>query len=390
MVIRLAILLLLLALPAGAQDSLRLILPETRPVVGEMIPVTIRGEYTGAITLESLTFPGSEAYDWIQYAPDHWAEERIGGKLHRIFERRVALFAKGPGSLTIGPVTHQLTRAAGWAREEVAVTSRPVTIPVDPYPGGGRPLVTPAVSVTDELSADPAGLGDGDTFTRRITLSAEGTMAQFLPQRPSFEDSWLISFAAPEIRETRLTERGPLAVVVWEWHLRLRGEPGTLVPLQFPFFNTIARKMWSAVTLPLEVGATGAAEGTSSPRKGARMLAVAVLSGGALLAIGLLLLNRAFAGARLSGSLARLRRNPHRAALLAAVGQGDLPALRRAAHLYAEHERAAGRPVDEAALAQLDRAIFATSGPGNDFNRRAFVATLTSGRMQPQEGCPRR
>ena len=377
MVIRLALLILLLALPARAQDSLRLILPDTRPVAGEMIPVTIRGEYSGAITLESMTFPGSEAYDWVQYAPDHWTEERIGGLPRRVFERRVAVFAKGPGSLTLGPVTHRLTRATPSGREDVPVTAPPVTIAVDPYPGGGRPLVTPRVTITDELSADPAFLNEGETFVRRVTLSAEGTMAQFLPQRPAFDETWLISFAAPEIRETRLTERGPLAVVVWEWHLRLRGEPGTLVPLQFPFFNTVARKMWSAVTLPVEVGATAAPGDTTGAQAGTGTLALALLGGGGLLGAGLLLFDRRPAGVRARALLRRLRPNPHRAALLAAAQGGDLAALRRAAHAYAGHERAAGRAVDKAALAALDRAIFGPPPAGQGFDAAAFRAALT-------------
>lgn len=381
MVIRLALLVLLLALPARAQDSLRLILPDTRPVEGEMIPVTIRGEYTGAITLESMTFPGSESYDWIQYAPDHWAEERINGLPRRVFERRIAVFAKGPGSLTLGPVTHRLTKATPSGREELPVTAPPVTIAVDPYPGGGRPLVTPQLTITDELSADPAFLTEGETFVRRVTLSAEGTMAQFLPQRPGFDENWLISFAAPEIRETRLTERGPLAVVVWEWHLRLRGEPGTLVPLQFPFFNTIARKMWSAVTLPLEVGATGATDGTSVPGTRTRMLGLLALSSGGVLGMALLLFDKRPRGTHLPRRLwRRLQPNPHRPQVLAAAEQGDLMALRRAARRYAEHELAVGRTVDEAALSALDGAMFAASKPGDTFDPRAFAAAITSGR----------
>ncbi|MFD2441237.1 hypothetical protein ACFSS8_16130 [Paracoccus kondratievae] len=58
MVIRALLLLLLTTLPAMS-DSLRLLIPEMRPVVGEMIPVTIRGEYTGSVTLEKMVFPDS-------------------------------------------------------------------------------------------------------------------------------------------------------------------------------------------------------------------------------------------------------------------------------------------------------------------------------------------
>ena len=151
------------------------------------------------------------------------------------------------------------------------------------------------------------------------------------------------------------------------------------MPLQFPFFNTIARKMWSAVTLPVEVGATGASGDTTAPQAGTGLLGLALLSGGGLLGAGLLLFDRRPAGWRLRSLLRLLRPNPHRAALRAAAQGGNLAALRRAARAYADHERAAGRAVDEAALAGLDRAIFGPPATGQGFDAAGFVAALTSG-----------
>ena len=249
--LRALLLLLLLALPARA-DSLRLIVPEMRPVVGEMIPITIRGEYSGQITLEKLIFPDSAAYDWIQTARDRWADERVEGLPYRVFERRIAVFPRRPGTLTIGPVTHQLTKAQGMTRPVFDIVAPPVTLAVTPYPGAGRPLASRHVTITDEFSADPARLGPAETFTRRITLTADGSMAHLLPPRPLIREPWLISFAAPEIRETRLTPQGPIAVAVWEWSLRPHtGEVGSLTPIRFPWFNTQIREMRGATTLPV-------------------------------------------------------------------------------------------------------------------------------------------
>ncbi len=58
MVIRF-LLAFLVSMVAARADTLRLVVPAAAPVVGEMIPVTVRGEYTSLITLEKLTFPDS-------------------------------------------------------------------------------------------------------------------------------------------------------------------------------------------------------------------------------------------------------------------------------------------------------------------------------------------
>ncbi|MDN3712669.1 hypothetical protein QWZ10_14630 [Paracoccus cavernae] len=111
--------------------------------------------------------------------------------------------------MTIGPVTHHLTKAEGMTRPTFDVVAGAVTLTVAPYPGAGRPLAARHFTVQDEFSKDPAELREGETLTRRITLTAEGTMAHLLPARPEIREPWLISFTAPEIRETRLTAEGP-------------------------------------------------------------------------------------------------------------------------------------------------------------------------------------
>ncbi|RDW11699.1 BatD family protein, partial [Paracoccus thiocyanatus] len=291
MVIRALLLFLLTALPVAAQDSLRLIVPPMRPVVGEMIPVTIRGEYEGAITLENMQFPDSTAYDWIQVARDRWADERVEGRLRRVFERRIAVFPRAAGTLTIGPVVHRLTKAQGTARLQADVTASPVVLSVLAYPGSGRPLAARHVTVKDEYSADPASLRPGQTFTRRLTLTAEGSMDHLLPPRPDIRGDGLVSLAAPEIRETRLTAEGPVAVAIWEWSLRPQGSGsgsgsgGALTPIQFVWFNTLIREMRGAVTLPVQVGPAGAGpDGAARPPARMAALARGPVGGIALLA----------------------------------------------------------------------------------------------------------
>ncbi|WJS86846.1 hypothetical protein [Paracoccus sp. TOH] len=373
--------LLLLALPAAAQDSLRLILPKMQPVVGEMIPVTIRGEYTGWIALEEMTFPDSAGYDWIQLGPDEWRDERVEGRSRRIFQRHVAVFARRPGSLEIGPVSHHLTKAEGNARLPAEVIAPPVSIDVQPYPAPGTPLVTRSLKVTDELSGDPARISDDQTILRRITLTAEGTMAHLLPPRPELRERWLISFTAPERRETRLTERGPVAFVQWEWHLRpITGEQGTLPSMRFSWFDANKREMRGDITRPIPFGYGKQSEnlgGAAMVPRGLAWQALAALAAGCLAGLALLLRDRGFRPVRgLQRLWHRLRPNRALPALRAAARGDDLFALRRAAEDYVRAESQAGRQPRPTAIARLDAALFGPV-PAPDFDRAGFLRELT-------------
>ena len=385
MVTRILILLLLLLLPRPilAQDSLRLIIPQMRPIVGEMIPVTIRGEYTGWIALEQMTVPDSPAYDWMQLQPDNWRDERVDGKQRRIFERRIAVFPRRPGNLVLGPVTHHLTKAEGAARTERPVQAPAISLTVAPYPAPGLPLAARNLKVSDELSGDPARIRDDQTIQRRITITAEGTMAHLLPPRPDLREKWLISFTAPEKRETRLTANGPLAFVQWEWSLRpITGEQGTLPPMRFSWFDLAKRELRGAITQPIIFGYGRVGSGVAGATAGPGWLLPGLLALGAVAALALLVPGQ---GPKARGALMlALRRrlpNPHRAALRRAAADGDLMALRRAAGDYARHAQSLGRPVDPAALARLDGALFAPAG-GEALDRARLLRDL----LRPRPG----
>lgn len=384
-VTQLAIMLFLSVLPARA-DSLRLIVPAMRPVVGEMILVTIRGEYTGRISLEKMTFPDSTSYDWIQIARDRWADERVDGKMFRIFERRIAVFPRQAGTLTIGPVSHHLTKSDGMTRPVFDIVARPVTLAVTPYPGSGRALASAQVKVIDEFSTDPSRLGPAETFTRRITLTAEGSMAHFLPPRPLIREPWLISFAAPEIRETRLTANGPVAVAIWEWSLRPHtGEVGSLMPVQFPWFNTQVREMRGAVTLPVAIGIAGFGDNIGGAERVTRRYAYTdlfLVGGGLAVALFWALIGQTPAWGALVKRLYRLRRNPKKKGLRRAAAQGDLMALRRAAEDFLNAETNLGRSPDRSVLNHLDQAVFARQ-PSQDFDCQRFVKKLIASGPAP-------
>lgn len=233
--------------------------PLDRPVVGQMIPVILRGRYDRHIANEKLILPPSETFDWIQTHADEWFEERIDGKSWRILQRHLAIWPRHDGLLHFGPAEHQLTiiTRAG-QRAEASVKAEPLSVSVAPHPDpmmNGWKFAARAVEIEDVLSADPARLPDGEAVTRRVTLRALGSLPEHLPPRPLISEPWLITFAAPVHREMRRTPEGPVSEVVWEWQFRPEhGEPGVLEPISIPWFDTIAHEMKTVEIPSITIG----------------------------------------------------------------------------------------------------------------------------------------
>ncbi|TCK29008.1 oxygen tolerance protein BatD [Ancylobacter aquaticus] len=382
--VRWIVLLLLLIAGDAHADSLRLLLPEgAHPVAGEMIPVTLRGEYTSRIALETLNFPGSAAYDWMQLARDQWRDEEIAGRTVRVFERRLAVFPRHAGTLTLGPVTHHLTVVDETnLRAPLDVTAAPVTLAVAPYPGEGTPLSARSLTVEDTLSAAPGELRDGETLVRRVTLKAQGALPHMLPPRPILREPWLISFAAPEQREMLPTPAGPVTTVVWEWHLRpTTGEPGVLPPVPIAWFDTAAREMRMAEITALPFGYASFRDNRSGTERlpaaesGAGWLALVAggLTGISLCVTGL-------APRRRAQILRDLRRlspfDPTRRWLKRAARTGDLFAIRRAAEAYLRRRRELNLPVNGCETTELDAMLYGRTADATGFDREAVIRTI--------------
>ena len=380
--------LLLLIAGDAYGDGLRLLLPDgARPVVGEMIPVTLRGEYTSRIALETLTFPSSEDYDWLQLARDQWRDEEIDGRTVRVFERPLAVFPRHAGTLTLGPVTHHLTVVDEKnLRAPLDIVAPPVSFDLAPYPGEGPPLSARQLTVEDGLSAAPGALRDGETLVRRVTLTAEGTLPHSLPPRPVLRAPWLISFAAPEQRDMRPTAAGPVTTVVWEWHLRpTTGEPGVLPPVPIPWFDTARREMRTADIPALPFGYASFHDnrsGTGRLPGGSMAAGVAAVVAGTLTGLGLCLAG--LAPRRRAPLLRALRRlspfDPTRLRLKRAARAGDLFALRRACDAYLRRRRDLGLKVSGDETAALDAALYGRTAGEAAFDRQATVNAVLAGK----------
>lgn len=257
--VRLALLLLLLACPAVAQDGdpmrLELVLDDRSeaPFVGEMILATIRGTYRARITREELKLRPMTDFDWLRLGQDVWTDARIDGRAARVMERRVALYPRRAGTLEILPVAQNLeVLGPDNARETRIVRSDPVTVEVRAAPAGASDdwLPVRALELSDGWSAEAGRLADGQSVERRVVLRALGATPEMLPEQPALREPWLITFTPPEQRDLQVTPQGPVTTIVWTWTLRpVTGEPGVLPEVAIPWFDTAARAARNA-TIP--------------------------------------------------------------------------------------------------------------------------------------------
>ncbi|MEI4485046.1 hypothetical protein V8J36_02505 [Frigidibacter sp. MR17.14] len=370
--------LLLLALLAGAAaaEEPRVLTIEPHPlhgriVEGEMIPVTIRGVYDRPVAREEMVIAPSDRFDWVQLGKDDWHRERVDGVERVVVERHLAIFPNHTGIARFGPVKHelQIIDQATSRRVPVTVIARPVELTIAPMPDDppfhsphGWRFTAAGLTLTDELSTDPATLKDGETVTRTVTLRAEGALPEMLPPRPVIQQNWLITFTAPVERRLELTPEGPVATVVWRWQFRPHtGEPGVLPAEAIPFFNTTTRRVEKVEipALPIGYGSFRSSQ-VPSGEIGTASLAALVCTtlGGMLLGLAILMRGERVARSRLAENWARI--SPVYGWRMARA-QGPL-ALRRAAEDWA---RARQIPPARAAaaLAPLDRAIYARAAP---------------------------
>ena len=221
------------------------------PYVGEMVLVTLRGDYAAFITLERFEGVQLPNFTWIQLGRDVWSKGRKNGREYTSVERKLALYPEKAGPLSIGPFRHRLTLDDGNGKwTDTVVVSNTVSIIVQPKPRTNGDWWLPAknISIDDQWDIDTERLADGATATRTVTITATGQTGAALPPPPKVIAPWLIAFIAPEERTTTLTRDGPVGTVRWQWRLRLsKSEPGRLPAYDIPWFDTGSRQMRNVI-----------------------------------------------------------------------------------------------------------------------------------------------
>ena len=340
------------------------------PFTQEMVLITIKGLYRRHITRESLEQPNFDGLNWAQLGPDKWTDERINGRNFKIFERRMAVYPRRSGRLTIGAFTHRLTltdEGDGWFEHEV--TSAPVTIEVAPAPETGDWwFPVSALRVSDEWSNAPARLKPGEGVLRVIRLEALGVTPEMIPPMPELTSPSAHIFPHPEKRLVELSPAGPITYAFWRWTIRPTNDTSAIVePISFSYFDTTHRARRtvsiSAQRVAYSESAKKAELVAGPPETPARlpawpegMAAAAVLLG----AIWSALYGRHLTWRHPTHALSWL--DPVALRLRVAVWRQDAKEVRRAAVAMMARDGAAPHPHRKVALASLDEMIFGPRG----------------------------
>lgn len=400
---------LLVSCPAAAQDDsiysdVRLeAIPETNgvdPFPNELVLLKIRGVYRPLINIAHLMQPSLAGFGWMNLTRDTNFETEFNGFAAKGFERTLAVFPEKSGELEIGSFVHKLTVVDGAGYRLLEVRSPPIKLKVAEWQGPGGPndpkqwwLPARDVRITDDWASDPNHVKRGETVRRTVTIEAIGVTAEQLPPAPVMRSPGIISFRGPIDRETRVTERGPVARAIYRWDMRpTTAHPAIVQPIEIPWFDTIARTPRKAVIPAQRMAwaALGAPEGEAAAPTETRPSTVATLGAGALAflaGLGVLLAGR--------GAGAGLPSLPPRALLslkLSAL-KGDAAATRAAvtALARAEPDRSAAWSRDPAVrggLAELDRHLFDASAAPRP-NLRRLARAVSAARRKAEAARPR-
>lgn len=222
-----------------------------KPYLGEMVLITIRGAYRRHITLEKLEQPDLDGFNWTQLGPDSWSDQRIDGKQVKILERRMALFPKRSGTLTIGSFTHHLTltdEGDDWFEHKI--TSVPVSLNVSALPASAQGqwwFPVKSLKISDQWSNAPDQLKPGDGVLRVIHIEAKGATPEMIPPMPELNSPSAMVFAHPEKRLVELSPDGPVTHAFWRWTLRPTNENSAILePIHVPYFDTTVRQLLTA------------------------------------------------------------------------------------------------------------------------------------------------
>ncbi|NOC83198.1 BatD family protein [Ruegeria sp. HKCCD6428] len=316
------------------------------PFTQEMVLLTIRGVYRRHITREELIQPRLDGFSWAQLGPDSWSEQRINGRKYKVFTRRMAIYPVEAGKLTIGPFVHRLTLTDendDWFEHEIQ--SEPLTIQVAQAPATKEWwFPVRKLQISDQWSNAPDQLASGEGVLRVIRLEALGATPEMIPPMPELTSPSALIFPHPEKRLVELTPEGPVTHAFWRWTIRPSNDTSGIVePLQFSYFDTVARETREVVISPqriaygtaIENAGLGGAEADAPPATllGWPMAAIAIVVFLAGLGLGLsghkLAVSRALRRFGVFDPLARELRRSARAGRADRLRQAASAILRR-------------------------------------------------------------
>lgn len=384
--------------PSIGKVEVTLELPKDKPYVGEMIMLRMRSFIRADIVLDRIKQPPLINFDSQQLGRDKPIEAMVNGFNVAGFERDVAIFPQQSGRLIIDPFIRAVTIVtADNKRVEAEFGSKPIFVDVQNHEGVAPPgswwLPAKSVTITESWSQPPDEIKPGTLARRTITVEAVGLTADRLPPAPDMLVPGTISFKGPAVRETRISEDGPVARATYQWDIRpISSSPARMPAIHLAWFDIGERRMRDAVIPDIWVANVGTLMHTSQEKpKGWKdiylsPMALVVALCGFLWTLALLAVLFLRRTGRLPGPARRGLRALKRAGRRgdAAAFEAAADALARAVpHLWAEAMADAAIAKDFAAF---NRARYAREG--GSMPSLAVLAARIAERLQARPAAP--
>jgi hypothetical protein len=229
-----------LAAPALGEEHEPFLEAQLQP---EAVYVQAQAIYTVRLYRSSLLQQGRllqpEARDLVLVALGEDRQRQVGreGRLYHLTERRYAVFPQASGVVRLP--------GAAFSGRELYSRAPDLALEVRPRPGrapGETWLPARRVEVTEEWSADPAGLRAGEVAVRTLILAAHGLAAAQLPKLPPPELAGVRVYADPPRLEERPSYTGGIEGRRIERHTFFvaHDQAGTLPAIEVPWWDTTA------------------------------------------------------------------------------------------------------------------------------------------------------
>lgn len=181
----------------------------------------------------------------------------IDGKNYNVVERVYALFPQASGELSIAPAIFEarvlrdgrITGRKIFKSEPISIEVRPIPPPPPDYPDAAW-FPAKSVELAEEWSREPTNLTAGEPVTRRITVTALGTLSTQIPVIEPVEPAGVKLYPdKPELRVTPVA--AGIEAMRREQYALIAVDPGRirLPAVELPWWN-IETGAWELAQLP--------------------------------------------------------------------------------------------------------------------------------------------
>ena len=236
----------------------------------QMILVTVRLMYRTSLMDAKIMTPTVEGARVSVLNRDRTYQTRSNDETFQVTERTYAVIPEKAGPLSIPPIEvygtiaedGPLAENAFWGgglfegltgrQREIRLDSDPISVSVLPKPANWKGWWLPAERIELTVQDEEKSISVGDSITRTIILTAQGTMAEHLPALSQSGTPTIKVYPSPDQRDTDIAEDGTitaqeiLSVVL----VPTAGGDQVLPEIKVPWFNVRTGKSETAVIPP--------------------------------------------------------------------------------------------------------------------------------------------